>query len=88
MGDGSHCGAKRSDIRVDLIEAIVASRLLQQSLRVRLGTSIIILPQREPILLAKQLAAIDLSLEVGSYSGGGWLEEEFGLLKRATGEEN
>lgn len=50
--------------------------------RLRVGTSIIVLPQRNPILVAKQAAAVD------AYSGGrlmlgfgvGWAEKEFGFL--------
>lgn len=50
--------------------------------RVELGTSVVILPQREPFLLAKQVASLHhlsggrLLLGVGV----GWLEEEFRLL--------
>jgi probable F420-dependent oxidoreductase len=50
--------------------------------RVQLGTSVVVLPQRQPILVAKQAATIDhLSggrLTVGV--GAGWLEEEFAFL--------
>jgi probable F420-dependent oxidoreductase len=50
--------------------------------RVKLGTSSIVLPQRNPILVAKQAAALDV------FSGGrmilamgiGWAEKEFGYL--------
>jgi len=50
--------------------------------RLRLGTSIVVLPQRNPILVAKQATALDV------YSGGrvilgfgaGWAEKEFGYL--------
>ena len=51
--------------------------------RVRLGTSVIILPYRNPVVVAKMLATIDqLSggrLIVGV--GGGWMEEEFAALR-------
>lgn len=50
--------------------------------RVALGTSILVLPQREPILVAKQAATVDhlsngrLSLGIGV----GWIEREFEYL--------
>ncbi|MDV3277267.1 MAG: LLM class F420-dependent oxidoreductase [Nitrososphaerales archaeon] len=50
--------------------------------RLKVGTSILVLPQRNPILVAKQAATID------AFSGGrlilgfgaGWAEKEFGFL--------
>ena len=52
--------------------------------RIRVGTSMLILPQRHPILLAKEVATLD------RYSGGrvtlgvgvGWVEEEVAILKQ------
>ena len=50
--------------------------------RVGLGTGVLVLPQRQPVVTAKQVASIDaasggrLSLGVGA----GWLEEEFDAL--------
>ncbi|GAA2082552.1 TIGR03619 family F420-dependent LLM class oxidoreductase [Actinomadura alba] len=50
--------------------------------RVRLGTAALVLPQRNPVLLAKQVASID-ALSGGRVAlgiGAGWLREEFDAL--------
>ena len=52
--------------------------------RIRIGTSMLILPQRHPILLAKEIATLDqyskgrVTLGVGV----GWVEEEVAILKQ------
>lgn len=50
--------------------------------RVELGTGVLVLPQRNPLLTAKQLASLD-SLSGGRLilgAGAGWLAEEFAAL--------
>lgn len=50
--------------------------------RLELGTSVLILPQRNPVILAKQLATLD-ALSGGRLSlttGIGWLREEFAAI--------
>jgi probable F420-dependent oxidoreductase len=50
--------------------------------RIKLGTGILIVPQRNPVVLAKELASID-SMSDGRLLlgiGVGWLEEEFNAL--------
>ncbi|MEZ5251002.1 MAG: LLM class F420-dependent oxidoreductase [Ilumatobacteraceae bacterium] len=50
--------------------------------RIKLGTGILILPQRNPLVVAKELATLDV-LTVGRVilgTGVGWLQEEFGAL--------
>jgi probable F420-dependent oxidoreductase len=50
--------------------------------RVGLGTGVLVLPQRQPLVTAKQVASIDVAsggrLTLGV--GAGWLEEEFDAL--------
>jgi probable F420-dependent oxidoreductase len=67
----------------NLIESIVSLSIAAcVTSRVKLGTSIIVLPQREPIVLAKQLACLD-RISGGRLifgAGAGWLQEEFEFL--------
>jgi probable F420-dependent oxidoreductase len=50
--------------------------------RVRLGTAVLVLPLRNPVMFAKQAATVDLAsggrLDLGL--GAGWLKEEFDAL--------
>lgn len=67
----------------NLVESLVALTVAATvTQRVQLGTSIVVTPQREPVLLAKQLASIDAisggRLILGA--GVGWLEQEFNYL--------
>jgi probable F420-dependent oxidoreductase len=63
--------------------AYIASR----TRKLRLGTSCVVLPQRNPVLVAKQAATLD------AFSGGrvilgfgaGWAEKEFGYLNADFG---
>ena len=51
--------------------------------RLHLGTSVLVLPQRHAIIVAKQAAALDI-LSQGRLIlgiGSGWMEEEFRLLQ-------
>jgi probable F420-dependent oxidoreductase len=68
---------------IPYFDAVVALTLIAGATqRARFGTAVLVLPQREPVVLAKQLASIDsLSggrLELGV--GAGWLAEEFAAL--------
>jgi probable F420-dependent oxidoreductase len=65
------------------IEAMVALALAAAATEhVRLGTAVLVLPLRNPVMFAKQAASIDVAsrgrLELGL--GAGWLEEEFDAL--------
>ena len=67
----------------NIVESLIALTIAATVTRqVQLGTSIIVTPQREPVLLAKQLSAIDVisggRLILGA--GVGWLEQEFNYL--------
>ena len=62
--------------------AVALSHIAAQTTRLRLGTGIIILPQRNPLVLAKELASLDVvsrgRLIFGL--GAGYLEPEFRAL--------
>lgn len=65
------------------IEALIALTLAAAATeRVRLGTAVLVLPIRNPVMFAKQAASIDVAsggrLELGL--GAGWLKEEFETL--------
>jgi probable F420-dependent oxidoreductase len=65
------------------IEALVALALAAAVTdRVRLGTAVLVLPLRNPVMFAKQAASLDAAshgrLELGL--GAGWLAEEFDAL--------
>ncbi|MCH7836011.1 MAG: LLM class flavin-dependent oxidoreductase, partial [Chloroflexi bacterium] len=50
--------------------------------RIRLGTSVLVITQRQPVVLAKQLATLDF-LSNGRLifgAGAGWMKEEFQAL--------
>ncbi len=64
-------------------DAVVALTLIAAATsRARFGPAVLVLPQRDPIVLAKQLASLDAisggRLELGV--GAGWLAEEFDAL--------
>jgi probable F420-dependent oxidoreductase len=64
-------------------DAIVAMTLIAAATTTaRIGPAVLVLPQREPVLLAKQLASLDAlsggRIELGV--GAGWLAEEFAAL--------
>jgi alkanesulfonate monooxygenase SsuD/methylene tetrahydromethanopterin reductase-like flavin-dependent oxidoreductase (luciferase family) len=66
-----------------LLETLTTlSYIAANTARIALGTSILVLPQREPILVAKQAATID-ELSGGRLTlgiGVGWIEREFDYL--------
>ena len=66
-----------------LIEPLtLLSYIASRCEKLRVGTSCVVLPQREPILVAKQAAALDV-LSGGRVIlgfGAGWAEKEFGYL--------
>ena len=65
------------------MEPITAlSFMAAQTTRIRLGTGICLVPQRNPVYTAKEIAAVDY-LSGGRVDFGvgvGWLKEEFAAL--------
>ena len=66
------------------LDALVALALMAAvTKRVTLGTAVLVLPLRHPVVFAKQAASIDVAsggrLQLGV--GAGWLEEEFAALE-------
>jgi probable F420-dependent oxidoreductase len=65
-----------------LESVVVLAAAAAATTRVRLGTAVLVLPQRNPVLLAKQIASVAQiaggRVELGV--GAGWLREEFDAL--------
>jgi probable F420-dependent oxidoreductase len=73
------------DPQTPFVEAIVAlAHLAAVTNRVQLGTGVLVLPLRHPVLVAKQTASLDVlsrgRLVLGV--GVGWLADEFAVLGR------
>lgn len=71
------------DPAVPQLEAVTAlAAVAAVTTHAVLGTAVLVLPQRQPVLLAQQLAAVDViaggRLVIGV--GAGWLAEEFAAL--------
>lgn len=65
------------------VDAIVALALAAAvTTRVTLGTAVLVLPLRHPVILAKQVSSIDVAAggRVSLGVGAGWLREEFAAL--------
>ncbi len=77
------CRPRRWNRAIAILDPIIALTFLAaQTRRVRLGTGIIILPQRNPLVLAKEIASLDV-LSGGRFIFGigvGYLEPEFRAL--------
>lgn len=71
---------RRPGVFDPLIGLAVAAAVTE---RVRLGTSVLILPERQPVVLAQQVVALDHAsagrIDLGI--GVGWLQEEFEALE-------
>jgi len=76
-------GVARWPTGVDYLEALLTlATAAAVTSRVTLGTAVLVLPQRQPVLLAKQAATLD-ALSGGRVVlgvGAGWLAEEFAAL--------
>ena len=77
--DGRMPGPENSPIPDPLLALSYAAAITQ---RIRLATGIVILPQRHPIYVAKELATLDVLSQGRAILGigVGWLEEEFRAL--------
>jgi probable F420-dependent oxidoreductase len=86
---GDHIALPPGDGNPPRLEALVAlTYLAAVTSRVRLGVGLIVLPQRQPVLLAKQLTSLDV-LSGGRLTvavGAGYVEEELGAMGVAMGE--
>jgi probable F420-dependent oxidoreductase len=82
VGDHIALPAESDQEPVRLEAAVVLSYLAAVTTRIGLGFGVIVLPQRQPVLLAKQLSSIDF-LSGGRVSvgvGAGWLEPELSAM--------
>ncbi|HEY0187914.1 MAG TPA: TIGR03619 family F420-dependent LLM class oxidoreductase [Cellulomonas sp.] len=77
-------GVARWPTDVPYLEALLTLAVAAAvTTRVRLGTAVLVLPQRQPVLLAKQVASLDALAGAGRVVlgvGTGWLREEFAAL--------
>lgn len=76
-------GAVKWDTEDPWYDAIIALAMAAAvTTAVEMGTAVLVLPQRQPVILAKQIASID-RLSGGRFVlgvGAGWMEEEFDAL--------
>lgn len=77
--DGRMPGGEKAPIPDPLVSLAYAAALTS---RIRLGTGIVILPQRHPVYVAKEFATLDVLSRGRALMGVGigWLEEEFAAL--------
>lgn len=79
----SRSGKMAGDHRVDIPDPVVwLAWVGAVTSRIRLGTGVLVLPQRNPLVTAKALATLDFFSEgrVEAGVGVGWLREEFDAL--------
>lgn len=78
-----------SDTGIAMEQLTVLSFIAGQTKTIKLGTSVMIVPHRNPVLVAKELATLDVlsggRLRLGV--GVGWLKEEFEALGSPAFEE-
>jgi probable F420-dependent oxidoreductase len=62
-----------------MYESLVTLALIAENTRVQLGTSVLVLPMRNPVLMAKQIVTIDAATQGRMIVGVavGWNEQEF-----------